>query len=453
MSQSLHKTPPGPRGYPLLGSLPQLVMQDPLAVLSEAMNNYGDIIRLKVGPSYIYIVNHPEYVKHVLLDNYRNYGKSGDMWEPVRAFMGTGVLVRDGDDWLRHRRSIQPAFHRQELANISTLMTDTIAEHLPSWETYADTGTSIDIMEEMLDKGLEIILKVMFSSALNHEDKTTLHENFTVIIKLLVYRMMTFFLPKRIPRPGDKRFNTALENMDNVLYRLIEERRNSQNDYQDLLSMLMNMRYDDTHEGLTTTELRDEIITLLATGHETTAVALTWVWYLLSQHPEAEAKVQAEIDTVLNGRIPTMEDIHNLPYSWMVVQEALRLYPPVWPLPRTAVEDDEIDGYHIPAGAHVIVSPYLVHRHPEFWPDPETFDPERFLPERVNERPRFSYIAFGGGPRLCIGYHFAMIEAVFMMGMVVPHYQLRVEKDFEMIAHSGITIRPRDGLPMTIHRR
>jgi len=262
-----------------------------------------------------------------------------------------------------------------------------------------------------------------------------------------------FAMPERIPTPRNRRFLVARRKLDEAVYRLIAGRRRSGEDTGDLLSMLLAARDEETGEGMSDRQLRDEVVTILIAGYETTADALAWTWYLLGTHPEAGARLHAELAAVLAGRVPAVEDLPQLPYTRMVLQEAMRLYPPAWGLLRQAREDDEIRGYRIPARARIVISQYVVHRHPGFWEEPEQFDPERFAPGRAASRPPFAYFPFGGGQRMCIGNNFAMMEAQLILATVAQRYRLDLVPGHPVEPEPLITLRPRHGVLVTLHDR
>jgi cytochrome P450 len=454
--QTVKPTPaieaPGPRGYPLVGVLPK-ILGNPLQFLSESMLDHREIMRLNLGLGSVYMVNHPDLVELVLKDHHRSYEK-GNMWQPIKLLIGDGLPVAEGEQWRKQRRLMQPAFHHQYITNMLDSMNSAIEEGLQHWSTLADTGQPIDVLEEMLHIGLDLIFKTMFTTSITEDEAVLLNKEFTLIARLVMYRMWTFFLPVWVPRPGDKRFAEGVKAADEIVYRVIKRRRDSGEDTGDLLSMLMAARDEETGEPMTDVQLRDEIITIMTAGHETVAIAMGWLWYLLSQHPEIEEKVYQEASSVLQGRpTATLADLGKMPYGKMVIQESMRLYPPVWPIPRVAVSDDQLGPYHIPAGSMVVVSPYVVHRNPDFWPEPEKFDPERFTPEQIASRPRYAYLPFGGGPRICIGNSFAMMQAQLALAMVVQRYKLQLVPGHKVVPAASATTKPLYGLPMLLTKR
>ena len=439
--------PPGPGGYRLLASA-RRVQRDPLQFLTELTRTYGDIafVRFLVWP--VYVVNHPDFIKQVLQEHHRSYNKDNFDYRFLRPLLGEGLLTNDGASWLHQRRLIQPTFHRQRLVAFGSLMTEATLAMLERWERCAERGEVLDVAAEMMRLTLRIIGQALFSLDLSAA-ATTVGQ----ALRSANDYLCAPFPPLFVPTPRNRRLQAALRRLDALVYDLITARRQSQQDTPDLLSVLLAVRDEETGEGMSDRQIRDEVITLLLAGHETTAVALSWTWYLLAQHQECEQRLHAEVDAVLGGRLPTVEDLPNLPYCHMVLEEALRLYPPAWSFSRNALADDELGGYHISAGSTVLLCPYTTHRHPAFWEQPEVFDPLRFTPERVAARPHYAYFPFGGGPRLCIGSAFAMMEAQLILATVAQRYRLCLGTDVRVEPEPLITLRPRGGLPMTLARK
>lgn len=332
-------------------------------------------------------------------------------------------------------------------------MTDAAELMLDRWRTHAEQGRAVDVFSEMMRLTLEIVGRTLLSSDVSG-DTDAVGQAVTILREHVNYRAMRLFtLPERFPTPRNLRFKRALRTVDTVVYGMIEERRRAGRDTGDLLSMLLLTRDEETGEGMSDKQLRDEVMTIFLAGHETTASVLAWTWYLLSAHPEVEGRLHDELSQVLDGRPPTFEDLPHLKYTRMVIEESIRLYPPAWSVGRTAIADDEIGGYRIPANSQVTLSPYVTHRHRAFWENPERFDPERFTPERVAERPRYAYFPFGGGPRQCIGNEFAMMEAQLILAMVAKTYRLRQIPGHPVEPEPVITLRPRHGVLMDVHKK
>jgi cytochrome P450 len=442
-------TPPGPRGYPLLGMLPQL-RRDPLKVYLDAADRYGDITRMKVGGYCGYQLCNPDHIKHVLQDNYPGYRKS-PLYERLKDGLGNGLVTSEGAFWLRQRRLAQPAFHRERLAGFTSMMADAAGRLVDRWGPIAAAGEPIDVVDHMMRVTQEIIVRTMFSTDLG-ADAEVVNRTWPVINRHIGESFWSLGFERWLPTPSNRRFRRALGELDAVVYRIIQTRRAAPMAQPDLLSMFLEATDEETGERMNDTQVRDEVMTMLLAGHETTSLALAWTWYLLSKHPDAGRRVAREAVGVLDGRAPTFDDVARLRFTRMVLEEAMRLYPPAWGFSRQALEDDHVAGYRIPRGSLVFVIPFVVHRRRALWPDPETFDPDRFAPERAASRHRFSYFPFGGGPRACIGNHFALTEALVILAMVARQYRLDLVPGHRVEPQALITLRPRDGMRMTIAR-
>src|SRR5215472_4197504 len=447
---SRYKTPPRLRSLSLLGSASEM-QRDPLGFLTRT-RQYGYVVGMRFVFSPAYLVYHPDSVKHVLQENHRNYNKDVLTYKLFRPFLGLGLVTNDGDSWLHQRRLIQPAFHRKRLATYGTLMTGATVALLERWQTRAEGDAPLEITEEMMRLTLSIVGQALFSMDLSHET-STVGPAVTTLVKLLGNYLYAPFPPLSIPTPRNRHMLAAQRELDQVVNSIIARRRQQNVDTGDLLSMLLLARDEETGQGMNDRQVRDEVMTLLNAGHETTANALVWTWYLLSQHPEVERRLYDELDQVLDGNLPTIEHLPDLKYTRMVIEESLRLYPPFCVISRKAIADDELGGYHIPANSMILVSPYATQHHPDFWPDPERFDPERFTPEHEAVRPHYAHFPFAGGPRLCIGSNFAMMEAQLVLATIAQRYRLRLVPGHTVEPQMLVTLRPKYGLPMTIHRR
>ncbi len=416
--------------------------------------SHGDVARYRMANMAWYQVNHPDGVRRILQDNNRNYGKGSLTTRILRPLLGEGLFISEGATWLRQRRLMQPIFHRQRVAAFGELMTDSTLAMLDRWESPAGAGTPVDVSAEMARLTLDIATETLFSSHTGEEPEV-IARAVTTLIGEISYRFeVPFYPPMRVPTRRNRRLRAALRTLDRAVYRIIGERRRGGGGGEDLLALLMDARDEETGAAMNDKQLRDEVITLFVAGHETTANALSWTFYLLARHPEAERRLAEELDGALgpNGErwAPTVADLPRLPYARMVVDETMRLYPPVWITNRQALADDGILGHRIPAGAIVMVSPYVLHRHPDFWERPEEFDPDRFSPENSAGRPRYAYFPFGGGPRQCIGKSMAVVEAHLVLTTVMQRYRLRLAADQPVEPQPLATLRPRGGLPMTV---
>jgi cytochrome P450 len=442
------KTPPGPHGYPIIGSLPQM-LRNPLQFLTNAVQQYGEVVHLgTMGPQQLYLVVHPDHVKYILQENSRNYIK-GENFKAIEQIIGDGLAVKEGDPWRRERRLMQPTFHRHRVGTLVTLMTKTIAQMLENWRTI-DSGEPFDVFAQMMQLAQTILLKSLLSIDSSDEIIEMSRAWDTAYEYLSSQLWAVFKLPLWVPTPKNRAFQQAMRMLDTVVYRIIQERRESSNTHDDLLAMLMDTYDEESGQGMSDEQLRDEIMTIFTGGFETSAAVLSWTWYLLGQHPNVESQLQAELTSVLNGRTPTLEDLPNLKYTRMVLEESMRLYPGAWVFTRTNLDADKIGGYHIPAHSLIMISPYLTHRLPTFWENPDNFDPERFAQQQVTKRPRYAYYPFGGGPRQCIGEIFALTEMQLIIAMVAQKYRLHLVPGHPVEEEPMFTLRPRHGILMTL---
>jgi cytochrome P450 len=443
---------PGPRGNPVFGSMRDF-QRDKLGFI-QSLTRYGDVARYRVAHLTWYQINHPDGVRRVLQENNRNYGKGSLTRGIFKPVLGEGLLTSEGALWLRQRRLMQPVFHKRSVAAFGTLMTQETLAVLERWRPAAQNGTPLDVPAEMARLTLDIATASLFHAHVG-EEPGAIARAVNTLVEDLGYRFeVPFYPPPRVPTPRNRRRRAALRTVDRAVYKIIAERRSGGGEEDDLLALLMGARDEETGEAMDDRQLRDEVITLFLAGHETTANALSWAFYLLATHPEAEEKLREELADVLGVdggiRTPTLEDLPRLAYTKMVVDETLRLYPPAWITNRQAVAEDEILGHPIPAGAFVMLSPYVLHRHPDYWERPDAFDPERFAPGQGNGRPRFAYFPFGGGPRQCIGQSMALVEAQLVLATVLGRCRLRPASDEPVEAEALATLRPRGGLPMTV---
>jgi cytochrome P450 len=433
------KTAPGPAVHPLLRMMPGKVRQlamgsrflrDPLGFLGESVREYGHIVAL--SPGRVFLLNHPDYVKHVLQQNHPNYTKGPRMTKMLKPFFGQGLITSEGSLWLRQRRLAQPAFARRCSPELQQLMVETTARWIERWES---TGTHFrQFREDLTELTLDILLKGVLGTDWGDNPGALLKAvtELEEALALVSSYSDPFQPPLWMPTRKNLRIKRALRETDHWIYRLIAARRKQAAPGNDLLSLFMAARDADTGETMDDRQLRDELLTMLRTGHSTLREAVLWCWYLLASNPEAERRFYDEIDTVLGGRSPSFEDLPRLTYTLQVIHESMRLYPPAWVFVRAAIHDDEIGGYHVPAGAMVVLCPYVTHHHPDFWEDPETFDPDRFTPERSAARPKFAYYPFGGGPRLCIGNHFAFMEAQIILAMTAQRFRLELDREHKV---------------------
>ncbi|HEY0320787.1 MAG TPA: cytochrome P450 [Pyrinomonadaceae bacterium] len=453
MSKQKRKIPPGIGLIALLRIMKQL-RQRPLQTFMELWQQFGDVFSYH-GLFTMYQLHRPEHAEYVMQTNNKNYRK-GRSFALLKSSIGDGLLVSDGDSWLQQRRLAQPAFHRQRIAGFARIMADATLEMVERWRSAASQDEPLEVNSEMMRLTLGIVGRTLFSTDLSR-DADWVGQALGVIREHIVRRSFaTVRLPESFPTRQHREFRKAVQTSDDMVYGLVAERRsNGKNNGagDDLLGMLMSARDEETGEGMTDKQLRDEAMTIIAAGYETITQALSWTWYLLSKHPDVERRLHEELEVVLGGRAPVFDDLQKLTYTRMVFEEAMRLYPPIYGIMRTANAEDEIGGYYVPANTEIFICPYITHRHPEFWDNPEDFDPERFSPEAASARPHYAYFPFGGGPRQCIGNSFAMMEAQVIIATVAQNYRLELVPGYTVEPEASVTLRPRYGIMMKLRQR
>ena len=440
--------PPGPPNPPIVGHL-RAFRRNPLEFLSSIVREYPDLCYFRLGNQHLYFVNQPDLIKEVLVNQQPSFRKSRIL-QRSKILLGEGLLTSEGEHHLRQRRLVQPAFHRDRLAGYASSMTDLAARTASAWKH----GDVRDIHQEMARLTLAIVARTLFSADVDAEAEMV-GKSMTEVIGLYRLALLPFseYLIK-MPLPATRRFQAAKSQLDRIIYRVIEDRRRSREDAGDLLSMLVLAQDEEGGSGgMTDQQVRDETLTLFLAGHETTANALTWAWYLLSQNPAAEVAFHRELDTAIGNRLPTMDDLPHLPFTRGVLAESMRLFPPAWAIGRMAVCDVSLSGYRIAKGEIVLMSPFVTHRDPRFWVNPEEFDPKRFRPEQELERHRFAYYPFGGGSRVCIGERFAWMEGILALAVIGKRWKLRLKAGEKVEPIAQITLRPRNGMKMHIESR
>ena len=442
---------PGPRGSRLLGDMPALARKGVFRFVVDAWRAYGDVFHMRLGPLYSYVLTRPEQVKYVLAANRRNYSKGVGYKNVREGVMGKGLLTSEGEFWQRQRKLIQPLFTARAVTQYAGEMIDTVEDMLARWQPRSARGETLDIAEEMAHLTLSIIGRTMVSLDVGDETLAVGRACRTVLEHMSNARSGLSIITRRLPTPANRRYQAAVRTLDTAVYQLIQERRTRQERPADLLTRLIDARDEETGEGMSDQQIHDELLTIFFAGHETTALALTWTWYLLSTHPQVEEKLHAELTAALGRRPPTADDLAQLPYTRMVFEEAMRLYPPVWTFPREAIEEDEVAGYRVPVGTMMLLCPYITHRHPDLWERPDEFAPEHFSAEREAARPPYVYYPFGAGPRTCLGIHFAMLEGQLILALVAQRYRLRSIPGFTPKPTAMVTLRPTRGMPMTLH--
>ena len=441
--------PPGPKAHFLVGNLPEL-RRGRLDFYTRCAREYGDIAAFRFGPRRAVLLSHPDYIEQVLVTANRRFIKHFAL-RRSRLLLGNGLLTSEGDFWRRQRRLAQPAFHRNRVAAYGDLMVAYGERMLSTWQD----GETRDIHADMMSTTLDIVAKVLFNADVADKAREvgTAMEVVQASFLARLNNLLLLLLPESVPAPSTLRLRGAVHQLEKIIYPIIQQRRASGDDPGDLLTMLLQVRDEDDGSRMTDQQLRDEVLTLFIAGHETTAIALSWTWYLLAQHPEVEAQLVAELQSVLAGRSPTVADLPALKYTEMVVLESMRLYPPAWLIGREAIEEYEIGSYRIPAGGTVLMSQWVVHRDPRFFDAPETFNPDRWADDLAKRLPRFAYFPFGGGPRLCIGNTFAQMEAILLLATVAQRYHLALVPDHPVAPQPSITLRPKDGIKVVVTRR
>jgi cytochrome P450 len=450
------RTPPTPRGAPVLGAAMEL-RRDFLGTLERARRDHGDVVRFVVGPpglrQSVYAVFHPDDVRRVLQTEADAYRKDNVFYEEVRWALGDGLLNSQDERWLRQRRFIQPLFTRRRIAGYADAMADEAQRIVAAWRPPAADGREIDVHEEMSRLTLRVVGRLLFGADV--EDAVpVIRYAFPILGDHARRRAHSAIrVPHAWPTPANRRAAGAQAALRGVCDGLIARRRAAPGEGagDDLLTLLVAAR--DGDERLDDAEIRDQILIFLLAGHDTTAIALTFALFLLGRHPEAQRRLQDEVDAVVGEGMPTAADVESLPYTAMVLKEAMRLYPPAPALGRRTANGDVVDGFALPAGADVVLSSWVTHRHPAFWPEPERFDPERFAPEREAGRHRHAWFPFGAGPRACIGQYFSMLEAAIALAMIVRAYDVRARPDVQIPLAPRITLHPGAPVPITLSPR
>ncbi len=442
-----------PLAKPILGHLLQL-KKDPLGFLLRVSRETGDIIQLKLGPRKVTFLKHPEFIKHVFLDESKNYDKGTRGWDKLRVILRKGVFTSDGKLWQRQRKTMQPGFQRERIISLARVMIEETQNLVTEWELYSKKGQAVDVHQEMMKITFRIIAKSMFSEDLNQKQIQMVSHDLPLILDYGAKSYQKFLdLPLSFPTPVHLKVRKAVRNLDNMVMNIIKERRKKDSEDQDLLSILLNAKDPDTGMGMDDMEIRDQVMTIMLAGHETTANSLSFALYLLSKNPAITHKLESEADNVLNGNPPGIEDLTKLRFTLKVFQEALRLFPPVWLIPRRSLKEDTIGGMRIPQGRTVFVCTFTLHRDPRFWEDPETFNPERFTEGNSNIFHNFTYIPFGVGARTCMGKDFALIEAPIILATLFQKFRIISASDSPLTLDPSLTLRPKKPIWAKIQMR
>jgi cytochrome P450 len=442
---------PCERGLPVVGVLPKLLRNGPVFLSRLARQHRGRIVELRAGKQTMFLVTHPDHVEDVLAHRGRSLGK-GPALDAVRPLLGNGLVVSQGDFWLRQRRIMQPVFSLKYLASVVDAMAGAIDRETTRLLRLSERDGEIDLSPEMSRVTSCVFLESMFGTSISAADCEVLAARSANALRLLGRRMVLSFVPRWIPLPGDRQVRADIKAIDQLILGMVRDRRRSDEQRNDLLSLLLRARDEGAHEGMDDQQLRDEVVAMYVAGSETTANLLTFVWYELARHPDVDRRLRAEVRATLGDRRAQYADLANLPYMKQVILETLRLYPSIWVLPRKVREDLTVAGVHIPAGSLIMLCPMGTHYLPEYWPQPDNFDPERFAPQQGEERPRYSYYPFGGGPRQCIGNNFAVIEAQLVVAAMVQKMTVEVSETRPIDLSSGATLKPKHGLKVRLKR-
>jgi cytochrome P450 len=444
------KTIPHVKGDFLLGSLRQY-KANPFQTICDWQRDYGDLVSFKLATRQFYLFSHPRLVEQALVKQSHNFIKMYNPEKPtgLALILGQGLLTGQGELWRRQRRLMQPVFQRSNLTSMLPQMVTAGNNLLHRWQRLGDEA-QVNLADEMMQLALEVITQTMFSTSVL--DKIS--EIASALETGLKYAAKTVANPLTpplfIPTPANRAFKQAVGVLDDIIYGIINQRRAQATAPHDLLTMLLNVRDSDTGKPMSDRQIRDEVITIFTAGHETTANVLTWTLYLLARHPAVLAKLRTELHDRLQGKIPDAEDLQQLAYTRAVLNEAMRIRPPAGILIRRVNQDTEIDGYAFKAGSLAIFSIYNIHHHPDYWQQPEQFDPERFL---TAEKRRFAYMPFGTGERVCIGNHFALLESQLLLSMIIQHYDVQLLSSDEVEIEMAVTVRPKGGIPVRLKRR
>jgi cytochrome P450 len=426
------RVPPSPSGR----SIREMV-RDPLQFFQGIASQYGDLVCYRPAPEPAYLLNHPDYIRHVLVDNNRNYSKATSSNQVFKMVIGEGLLNSEGETWRSQRRMMQPAFHHTRIEKLDTMVVEAAQAMLNGWQRAFDANQPIDIAREMAALTLTITTRALFGVDLGDEVRE---------VGEIINRAASF-----LEKPSNPQLIQSAKEFGAIVERIIQQRKQDFKDGGDLLSSMILARDEKTGAAMDDEQLRNQVMTLMLAGYETTANNLTWTWYLLSQNLWAVDRLRSEVRDVLKGRLPRNSDLDLMPYSGMVLDESLRLFPPAWTLGRRALEDDEIGGYHIPANSVIAICIYTMHRHPGFWDRPEVFDPERFTEENIKGRTKYAYIPFGAGPRQCIGNNFGLMEAALIIACVLQRFELHLMPGVDIKPQALFVLRPNRDMMMSLH--
>jgi cytochrome P450 len=436
----------GPKGHFLLGNLPEF-RKDPLGFLTRCAKEYSEIVPLRMLHLPIYLLLNPEYIEYVLSTHGRDFVKPR-LFQIAKGFLREGLILSEGDAWLRQRRLMQPAFHKNRTDAYGQIMVEYTERLIASWQA----GQTVNLSQAMSRLAMEIVVKALLNYDVSN-DREGMGQAFNVVVDEVTARFNNPVpIPDNVPTPGNLRYRRAIKYLDTMIYRIIRHRQAHPEDQGDLLSMLLQARYEDG-SPMTDEQLRDETITIFVAGHDTTATTLSWCWYLLSQHPEVEAKLMAELESVLGGRAPTAADLPQLRYTEMIVMETLRLYQPTPILGRTSIKEVELGGHHFPAGTEFLIVPMLIHHSSRYYESPEEFQPERWEGDLLKRLPKFAYMPFSHGPRLCLGGTFATMEAKLIVATIAQRFHLQLAPGEVVVPKFSALLRTEEPIKMVVTER
>jgi cytochrome P450 len=443
--------PPGPKAY-LLPKAAAFQTQ-PIEAFGALWREYGDLVRLPIMPGYtIDLAVHPNAIEQVLARKDDRYPKPKLLLNAMGLLQGQGLFTSEGESWYRHRRLMQPAFQQNQMVNLQAKIQDQVRSLIQAWEFKPD-GEVIDIAAEMTRLTLKIISSALFSVDLSDESNE-LGQAIRIGFEYVYFRMSTpIVLPPNFPTPRNRQFRQAKQTIDQSIQAMIQARRDGASSAEDLLSMLLAAQDAETGQGMSDQQVQDEAITLMNAGFETTATALSWFWYLLGTHPAVMAQIESEVESVLHGQLLSFAQLGQLPYTRRAFDESLRVHPPGLGMMRTAIADDEVQGYWLPKGTQILLGTYFTQRHPAFWRNPDRFDPDHFLPEQVADRPKYAYVPFGAGPHVCIGKNLALMESMMIITAIVQRFQIELIPQQQITVDPRFTLRPRDGVKVKLRKR
>ena len=439
--------PPGPKGTLILGVMSEF-NRDTLGFI-ERCRDYGDVVRMRFLYLTVHFIYNPDHIEYILSTNARNFIKSRSLRSPFfQRLVGNGLLTSEGEVWKRQRRLAQPAFHRQRISSYGDVMVEYAKRMISAW----NNGEVRDIHRDMMRLTLEIVVKTLFNADVSGDADKVGRVLAQMVKPFASQATLKWILDNRLPTPTHRRFNEAAREIDEIVFRIIAERRSSGSDQGDLLSMLL-AAHDEDGSQMSDRQLRDEVMTLFLAGHETTALTLSWAWYLLARSPDIEKKFHTELDEVLGSRSPAVTDMARLKYTEMIAKESMRLYPPAYGVGREAIQEFELGGYRVPAKSQLFMFQWVTQRDPRFFTEPERFYPDRWTEDFNNTLPKYAYFPFGGGPRACIGNYFAMMEIVLLLATIGQRFRFSLLPEHPVTLMPAMSLRPKDGIRVRIEKR